>query len=155
MSQKVSFEQVTNASSPDRISAILALMPLYYADDHLEFDLAVARRAIGELVVNPGLGQLWLIRSAEEVVGYFAIVFSYSLEFGGKTALIDELFALEAFRGKGLGTQAIKQALAECRQAGANTVRLEVTPTNARALKLYERLGFKNLGRSLLTYQDH
>jgi ribosomal protein S18 acetylase RimI-like enzyme len=40
-----------------------------------------------------------------------------------------------------------------CRDRGISTLRLEVTPTNPDALKLYTRLGFVDYDRHLLTYE--
>ncbi len=150
------FEKATLES----VDAVLALMPLYYEYDHLDFDPVVARRSVGELVASPDLGQLWLIvdslgnGGSGRLIGYMAIVYIHSLEFGGKAALIDELFLLEEFRGKGAGSQAIERGISECQKTGVNVVQLEVTPSNSEALKLYQKLGFKDVGRTLLTYRS-
>lgn len=56
--------------------------------------------------------------------------------------LVEIMVAPEA-RGKGVGAEAVRQVL---EAAGEKTVRLKVNVTNGRAVRLYERLGFRRSG---------
>lgn len=136
------------------IGTLLELMPLYYEADHLPYDAERARRAVTALLSDPGHGRIWLIEPAADgrAAGYLALAFGFSLEFGGREAFVDELFVREGSRGAGIGSAAIRHAIAECRREGVVVIRLEVTPTNPRALKLYAALGFRDYGRSLLAF---
>jgi len=136
------------------IETILRLMPIYYEFDHLEFGETKARNALQEFLSNSTLGRFWLLESEEnkEAIGYIAVTFGFSFEYGGKVALVDELFVLESYRGKGFGSQAIQYAQQECKKLGFRAMRLEVTKSNQDVIRLYEKLGFNDLGRSLLTY---
>ncbi len=49
-------------------------------------------------------------------------------------------------RGRGVGQQLIEQAIAFARENGANHVSLLVDPTNTRAIALYQRVGFVQVG---------
>ena len=142
-------------ASTNDIQTILRLMPIYYEFDHLEFDETKARTALQEFLSDSTLGRFWLLESEvnKEAIGYIALTFGYSFEYGGKVAMIDELFVLESQRGKGFGSQAIQYAQQECKKLGLKAMRLEVTKTNLDVIRLYEKLGFSDLGRSLLTYQ--
>ena len=133
---------------------ILKLMPIYYEFDHLKFDEAKARATLKEFFASPEFGRLWLFidESTRETVGYMIITFGYSFECGGKEAFVDELFVLESHRGKGIGSKATQHAQAECKKLGLQAMRLEVTKTNQAVINLYQKLGFQDLGRSLLTY---
>lgn len=51
------------------------------------------------------------------------------------------------WRGRGVGTALLKAGLARLRRAGARCVRLEVRPTNVAARRMYERAGFRDVGR--------
>jgi ribosomal-protein-alanine N-acetyltransferase len=50
------------------------------------------------------------------------------------------------FRGKGIGEAAMRLVLKEVREKGATFATLEVRVSNAAAVRLYEKMGFKILG---------
>ena len=102
-------------------------------------------------MANPELGGVWLIRVNDELAGYLCVTLCYSLEFDGRFALLDELYLKEAWRGKGIGAQAIAYAQAWSRARGFAAIRLEVARANLRALELYRRQGFVAHDRHLMT----
>lgn len=52
-----------------------------------------------------------------------------------------------ALQGRGLGRHLLTQCCACARELGMESMLLEVRPTNLRALDLYQRHGFKQIGR--------
>jgi ribosomal-protein-alanine N-acetyltransferase len=48
----------------------------------------------------------------------------------------------------------VERAVAECRDRGAETVSLEVRPTNSAAIALYRSLGFRETGRRRNYYEN-
>ncbi len=54
---------------------------------------------------------------------------------------------LKQFRDFGIGFEMIRILLDECRRAGLRTIELEVFANNPRAIHLYEKAGFKQVGR--------
>lgn len=50
---------------------------------------------------------------------------------------------LPAYRGRGIGHQLLSACLAKARSNGITRVELEVRADNDRAIKLYERMGFR------------
>jgi len=133
------------------IEAIVDLMALYYACDHIPFDRKTARSSLEALVNDHSLGRAWVIRSGGEAVGYFVLTLSYSLEFRGRTAFIDELFIKEGYRGKGIGTRALEFLKDAARLLGVTALRLEVERKNAGAHGLYRKAGFEDHDRHLMT----
>lgn len=84
----------------------------------------------------------FLIASDGIPAGYAIVAQTYSVESGGMILWIEELFILPRFRGKGLGEEFI--AFIEKKYAGAvRRFRLEVLAKNQGAIRLYERLGYK------------
>ena len=61
-------------------------------------------------------------------------------------AQINNIAVHPDFRGQGIGKAALKIILKEIQEKGAEFVSLEVRPSNAPALALYRKLGFKVLG---------
>jgi len=58
---------------------------------------------------------------------------------------IQNIGITDQFRGKGLGTAMVRACLKGFAEVGVRFVTLEVTANNARAYRLYERLGFRIL----------
>ncbi|MBV9866855.1 MAG: ribosomal protein S18-alanine N-acetyltransferase [Abitibacteriaceae bacterium] len=57
-------------------------------------------------------------------------------------------------RQQGVGSTLLQEMISECRQRGAEKVFLEVRPSNERARRLYERLGFQKVGLRRQYYRD-
>lgn len=97
---------------PATLNDISALMPLMRA--YHDFEGIIATDSERLEVVRPllseesGFGRIWLIEASSETVGYIAICFGYSIEFGGRDAFVDEFFITEAARGRGLGRIALE-----------------------------------------------
>ena len=73
--------------------------------------------------------------------------------------VVDELHVLKiavtpAQRGRGMATWFLNHCFTMGAQQGANSVYLEVRLSNIAAIKLYEKLGFKEIGRRSNYYPD-
>ena len=86
--------------------------------------------------------EAWVLRDQNgALLGYFLLM-----------AIVDEAHLLNVAvsaerQGQGLGRFLLNQAVACSRGLGMTSVLLEVRPSNERALKIYERYGFKQIGR--------
>lgn len=61
----------------------------------------------------------------------------------------------QEMRGRGIGTKLFAELLNQCVERGATAVTLEVRPSNAAAIKLYENFGLKSVGRRKNYYVDN
>lgn len=59
-----------------------------------------------------------------------------------------------AWRGQGIGQQLVDDVLRRADQRGVREIFLEVRPSNTSARRLYERLGFTQVGRRRNYYQE-
>ena len=98
--------------------------------------------------------QLFVRRAAEvvlarkdgEVVG-FALFFHNFSTFLGKPGLyLEDLYVRPRWRGRGVGTALLAEAVDRARKAGCHKMALQVWPHNAAAIALYERFGFQREG---------
>ncbi len=80
--------------------------------------------------------------SEEKIIGYGITARSYSTEFGGECIWIEDIFIEENYRGRGVGTKFIRYVKEIYPE---KILRLETEHDNATALKIYKRLGFKEL----------
>lgn len=129
------------------IEKLLELMKAYYVFDSLHFDERIARLALNQMIGVKNLGRLWIISYHGQEIGYIAITFGFSLEFGGQDGFIDEFFILEDFRGKGIGTTVLGLVEPILKGLNVNALHLEVDRANVAAQKYYRTQGFESRGR--------
>ncbi|MGN6367014.1 MAG: GNAT family N-acetyltransferase [Phycisphaerae bacterium] len=141
-----SFTQATRSDLP----TLLALQRDFYTHSHLDHTPAVAA-ATARLLDHDALGLAILIHTDTALAGYFVLTYGFSLERGGRFALLDELFILQTFRKQGLGKAAVSHAADLARHNHCRTLHLEADPRNTPALSLYHSLGFTTISRDYLT----
>ena len=59
------------------------------------------------------------------------------------------------FRGRGFGTALFGRLIEEVKKMGATAITLEVRPSNAAAIRLYEKFGLRSVGRRPHYYIDN
>lgn len=120
---------------------IVDMMQAFYAIDNYTISPEISRRNFDLFIRDPDLGQAFLIKQGEEVLGYMIIVYFFSFEFQGRVALLDELYLNSHARGKGLGKKAVRFAERFALSHDCKLMLLEVEAHNERAIKLYEGEG--------------
>ena len=122
---------------------LLPFMERYHAFEELIISDAARREAVSPLLGESNLGRVWLVTHEGNYIGYIAICFCYSIEFGGRVAFIDEFYLDETSRGKGIGSKVLLLVLEEIRKFSVRALHLEVAKTNEKAIALYMRIGFR------------
>lgn len=129
-----------NATQTD---ALVELIAAYYAFDGLTFEAQAVRRGLDVLFAEPALGGAWLVQRAGENVGYFLLTFGFDLEFGGRVAVVTELYLREEARRGGVGRATLSFIEGVLRDLSIGTYELQVERHNAGARAFYSRLGFE------------
>jgi diamine N-acetyltransferase len=131
--------------------AVLAHMRSFYAEDGYLFDEARTRTLLDRFLGDPSLGRLWVFQAGEEIVGYFVLALGFSFEFGGRNAVLDELYVAPDHRGRGLGARALVVLEEACRELGVSALHLEVERRKTDTQRLYRRSGYEDHDRYLMT----
>ena len=139
------------AAGSSDLQFVLPLMAAYYAEDGYPFVESAAHASATKLLTTPSLGGLWVAEIEEQVAGYMAVTFGFSLEYEGRDAFLDELYIAQRFRGRGLGREAMVLAESFCRQSGVQALHLEVERHRNEARELYRSSGFESRSRELMT----
>ena len=84
----------------------------------------------------------WLLRYRDDRGRWQPVGTIQGLDLEGWGA-IQNIGIADGHRGKGLGSILVMKAAAGFRQVGIHRAHLEVTTENTAAIRLYERLGFK------------
>lgn len=136
------FQRATEAESPllrqlaeriwrDYYPAVIGQAQVEYMLP-LMYDEAVIRCEIAG-------GIVWELALAENgAIGFFSI----GLDPAGR-AKLHKLYLETAVHGRGFGQQLIARAVAVARELGATDVWLQVNKQNTRAIRAYERAGFR------------
>ena len=100
-------------------------------------------KAIGEL--SKKISEHAIMAAAivnNETVGFAAY---YRNDAATKTAYISVVVIDPEYRGMGLGTEIIKNVIDDCDKNGYERIRLEVDKNNQKAIRLYQKFGFKKV----------
>lgn len=87
--------------------------------------------------------RIYILEYGGETAGYASVAVTYTTEGGGLTLWLDELYVKEQYRGQGLGSELIAFLK---RDAAVKRIRLEITPENSGAERLYKSLDFCGCG---------
>lgn len=85
----------------------------------------------------------------DEVIGYAGTWISF------EEAQITNVAIVPEYRGNGSGRAMMEELIRRVKEKGVTAMTLEVRPSNAVALSLYESLGFKDCGRRPKYYSDN
>ena len=90
-----------------------------------------------------------LVLEDEKIIGY-----------AGTWIILDEaqitnVAIAPEYRGRGIGSQLMKELICQVKARGATAMTLEVRPSNAPAIALYTSFGFRDTGRRPGYYQDN
>ena len=131
-------------AGPTQLEELLPLVAAYHAFEEVETSAEQRRDSVGKLLHDKGLGEIWMVRKLDKLIGYIAVCYSYSIEFGGRDAFVDEFCIAAAERGKGIGGRVLKEIAVLLRARGIVAVHLEVDGGNERARAAYARAGFSS-----------
>ena len=133
-------------ATAEDLDALFAMHRDFFEEEGYPHDDAAMRGALATLIVTPALGFVCVRDDA-----YLLVTFGYSIEFHGRTAMVDELYVVPAARGHCIGHEALELAERLCRERGVRALQLEVERVNERAKRLYHSTGFTDHDRHLLT----
>ncbi len=123
------------------IDVLLPLIQAFYEIDGHEYREAHIVRALTPLLRDDTLGQVWLIVDGPDGPdGYAILTWGWSLESGGRDALLDEIYVRD--RGHGVGSRALEELVDAARAAGASRVFLETEAHNDAVRRFYGRHRF-------------
>lgn len=128
-------------------AAISDLLFRQLAEHDLPADRALVSGAVTGILTDQRTGFLLAAHSGAQVIGVAYVAMIWSLEHGGLSSWLEELYVLPDWRGRGVGADLLRASLVQARARGCLMMDLEVTADHARAARLYEREGFEALPR--------
>jgi len=131
-------EPLLKRAEIQHLPLLLTLVEAFCALDQHPYVPARVKSALRPLLEHDDFGVVYLVNDDQ---GYVVITWGYSLESGGREALVDEIYLCQ--RGLGVGTQVMQALFEDLRGRGIVKMFLETERHNARARTFYARQGFE------------
>jgi GNAT superfamily N-acetyltransferase len=141
-------ELTISEPSTSELADICGLLELQYAEHRIALERSKLEEAVTRALEDRKLGLFLLARCDGRAVGLSYLAWIFTLENGGTTAWLEELYVVTEFRSQGLGAKLLERSIQAAAAEGCCAVDLEVDFDHARAARLYERHGFKPVTRS-------
>jgi ribosomal-protein-alanine N-acetyltransferase len=132
---------------PADLAQVVDLLCLQLQENSVSVSEEALRAATLRMIESPELGRILVASHGEVLAGVAVLSFLWTLEHGGATVWLDELFVHPHQRQCGLGTRLLEAAMSVARARGCRALDLEVEPGHDDAIRLYERQGFRRLPR--------
>ncbi len=130
-------------AGPEDLAALMPMVAAYHEEEGITSDDEHRQAALGPLLEASPMGCVYLIGPRRAPIGYLAITFGWSIEFGGMDGFIDEFFIRPGVRGRGVGSEVLHALLPQMDAAGIHALHLEASSDRPRLAKLYSRAGFR------------
>lgn len=125
-----------------QLSDLLPLIAACHLFEGISLSADIRNKSVERLLSDGTLGEIWLIKKCDHLIGYVVVCFSYSIELGGREVVIDELYIEAAERGMGVGAEILGRLKEHMRAHNVVAIQLEVDRRNERAKSLYVQSGF-------------
>ena len=131
--------RVTTADLPDLLPLIRAYCDFYDVTPTDAALLGVSRA----LFDDPDREGVQLIARGDggEAVGFATVYWSWDTLIAARVGIMHDLFVIPPARGTGIADLLIEACLEECRRHGAAKLGWQTARDNARAQRVYERVG--------------
>ena len=133
---------ISLATSADR-DVCCSLLAAQLEEHSIDLAQSELEAAIDAVLARPELGFFLLAREGTRAVGAAYVSFIWSLEHGGFSSWLDELYVVPERRGRGVGTELLRAVIEHAHNRGCRAVDLEVDQSHARSESLYAREGFR------------
>jgi len=130
-------------AKPDDLPRLQPLVAAFHAHEGIEQSDEDRKAALLPLLQGSPHGAAYLVGPRKGPVGYIIVSFGYSVEMGGIDAFIDEFYIRENVRGRGMGGEVLRALMPALADYGVKALHLELARDNAKARRLYCRLGFE------------
>ena len=129
-------------AGPSQLGDLLPLVAAFHLFEEISLAADIREKSVGGLLNDGTLGEVWLIKRSDHLIGYVVVCFSYSVELGGREVVIDEFYIEAPERGAGVGSEVLERLKEHLRAHNVVAIQLVVNQRNERAKSLYAQSGF-------------
>jgi GNAT superfamily N-acetyltransferase len=96
-----------------------------------------------QIIEDPRIGWILTAREGKSVIAMVNLLFTISTAQGGRVVLMEDLIVRASHRGKGVGSQLLKQVIEFAGDRGASRITVLTGGDNAGAKRFYQKHGFQ------------
>jgi GNAT superfamily N-acetyltransferase len=124
----------------DELSDLLSILFTQESD----FAANTEKQITGLLLIieNPVYGHILLAKSDDQICGMVNLLYTISTAEGARAAILEDMIVHPDFRGSGVGTLLIEEAISFLRSQGISRITLLTDSVNEKAIRFYTRFGF-------------
>jgi len=137
-------------ATPEDLAKLMPLVAGFHAEQGHEGEPELLQEALLPLLEGSPHGAVWLIGLRRAPVGHVMVSFGWSLELGGLSAHVQELFIRPAVRRRGMGGEALHLLGQALKQGGVRELLLAADPGDETLTRFWRRARFQPQPRSLL-----
>ncbi len=132
----------------EQIIAVAALFEMQMAEHHVERSHAELVAGLKTVLTHTSQGFVLIALSGSKPIGVAYGACILSLEHGGWSGWLDELYVLPEWRGRGVGSALLAAVVAEAKGRAWAALDLEVDLDHQRVVPLYQRNRFEPVERN-------
>ena len=126
------------------------LRELFTLESDFESERDKQMSGLREILDNPALGRLFVLRIDGQVAGMANALITVSTAEGGRVLLLEDVIVGREFRGGGWGRKLVEQVMAWAHEQGLTRITLLADRDNQAALDFYRKLGFASSHMTVL-----
>jgi NCAIR mutase (PurE)-related protein len=119
------------------------LMELFGQEPDFRPDYNNQMRGLRLILEQPSRGRIFVLRSANKIIGMINLLFTISTAEGGFVVLLEDLIVAKHFRGQGMGSELLKYAMEYAKQKSLLRITLLTDRKSEGSLAFFEKHGFQ------------
>lgn len=135
-------QQITLATLAELDELVELLNVLFTQDIEFEPDYAKQKAGLEQIINNPEIGEILVMKTDGKVIGMVSLLYSISTALGGEVAILEDMVMDANFRRNGLGTELLNEAIAFAQKRGCLRLTLLTDFDNEAAIRFYQSTGF-------------
>ena len=134
--------EISEAQNEDIEQLIRLLYSLFNQEKDFVPEQDKQRAGLEAIINNAHVGKILIAKKGEVIIGMVNLLFTISTSEGTKVALLEDMVIDESFRGSGLGSELLDQAILIAKANGCARITLLTDHDNTRAINFYKNKGF-------------
>jgi GNAT superfamily N-acetyltransferase len=119
------------------------LMDLFAQESDFRPDYNNQMRGLRLIIEQPSRGRVFVLRSANQIIGMINLLFTISTAEGGFVILLEDLIIRDSFRHQGFGSELLKYAIDYAKQKDFLRITLLTDRVSEESLVFFEKHGFE------------
>ena len=119
------------------------LMELFGQEPDFRPDYNNQMRGLRLILEQPSRGRIFVLRSANKIIGMINLLFTISTAEGGFVILLEDLIVARHFRGQGMGGELLKYGMEYAKQKNFLRITLLTDRMSEGSLAFFEKHGFQ------------